>query len=358
MHLVYNEQTGDFEEALYVGPPQITSFNIANGGDTLFKGDIAHLTWNVVDAEQVILDGEDIPDQIFSHDTECDNTGIRTFELVATNSCGETRKQFNLSVIDKPQFNIQCSKPKLRKGKRETCEIKWEIRFAHEVYLLYKDVKEKIASADALRVSPEETAEYVFEALAIDNKTVFTERITIGVFEEAVVEFKADKMYSYPQIPIVLSWDVKNALKVELDDFGEMPHNGTKIVEPTRNTVYRLYVTDEFGIKPYNVEIRLFPLPQIKSLLVPTPKLVHNLSVTVQQPRIITEVKFPQINIKYANMETPFVPSLLELGLNVQLSPPLHSYSVWSSIKNNFNIIKDKVYGRVYGNEPRTTEQR
>jgi len=78
MHLVYNEHTGDFEEVLYVEPPKIMSFHLANGGDTLFKGDIAHLSWNVIDAEKVTLDGEDIPDQIFSHDTDCENTGLKT----------------------------------------------------------------------------------------------------------------------------------------------------------------------------------------------------------------------------------------------------------------------------------------
>lgn len=352
MHLVYNEHTGDFEEVLYVEPPKIMSFHLANGDDTLFKGDIAHLSWNVIDAEKVTLDGEDIPDQIFSHDTNCENTGLRTFELVATNSCGETRKQFNISIIDKPQFEIKCSKPKLRRNKGEICEIKWEIRFAHEVYLLHKDLKEKVASADTLRVSPEETVEYIFEALAIDNKTTFSETVSIGVFDEAEVEFKANKNFSYPQLPIVLSWDVKNALKVELDEFGEMPHTGTKIVEPTRNTVYRLYVTDEFGLTPYNVEIRLFPLPQIKALFVPTPKIENNLSINVQQPRLNAELNFPLINIKFANMEIPFVPSLSELGLDVELSPPLHSTSMWSSIKKEFNLIKDKVYGN-----NRTTKQ-
>ena len=177
------------------------------------------------------------------------------------------------------------------------------------------------------------------------------------MFEEAVVEFKANKNFSYPQLPVVLSWDVKNALKVELDDLGEIPINGTKIVEPTRNTVYRLYVTDEFGITAHDVDIRMFPLPQVKTLLVPTPKLENNLSITVQQPRINAEVKFPQINIKFANMEIPYVPSLSDLGLNVELSPPLHSFSIWSSIKKQYNLIKDKVYGRVYENEPRATEQ-
>jgi len=345
MHLVYNEHTGDFEEVLYVEPPKIMSFHLANGGDTLFKGDIAHLSWNVIDAEKVTLDGEDIPDQIFSHDTDCENTGLKTFELVATNSCGETRKQFNISIIDKPQFDIQCSNPKLRKGKGETCEIKWEVRFAHEVYLLHKDNKEKVASADTLRVSPDETLEYVFEALAIDNKTTFTERITVGVFEEAVVEFNANKTFSYPQLPVVLSWDVKNALKVELDDLGEMPLNGTKIVEPTRNTVYRLYVTDEFGITPYNVDIRLFPLPQIKSLMLPTPNIVSNISVKIKQPRYNVEVQFPKINIGFISTETPIVPSLTDLGINVELSPPLPKFSLKRVVSRMNNYIKDKLYG-------------
>lgn len=344
MHLVYNEHTGDFEEVLYVEPPKILSFHLANGGDTLFKGDIAHLSWNVIDAEKVTLNGEEIPDQIFSHDTDCENTGLRSFELVATNSCGETRKQFNISIIDKPQFDIQCSKAKLRKGRGETCEIKWEIRFAHEVYLLYKDVKEKVASADTLRVSPDETEEYVFEAIAIDNKTTFTERVTIGVFEEAVVDFKANKYFSYPQLPIVLSWDVKSALKVELDDLGEMPHTGTKIVEPTRDTVYRLYVTDEFGITSHNVDIRMFPLPQVKSLLVPTPKLENNLSITVQQPRYNVEVKSPKIDIGWVKVDVPKVRSLTEEGLFRKLSPPLPEvkFSIMSSIINVFNHLIEK----------------
>ena len=193
--------------------------------------------------------------------------------------------------------------------------------------------------------------------MAIDNKTTFTEHLEIGVYDEAEVKFKANKNFSYPQLPIVLSWDVKNALKVELDGIGEMPHTGTKIVEPTRNTIYRLYVTDEFGITAYNVDIRLFPLPQIKSLLVPTPKIENNLSITIQQPHLSAGVEFPQINIKFANMEIPFLPSLTDLGLNIELSPPLHTTNIWSSIMKEYNLIKDIVYGRVYGNKYRTTEQ-
>lgn len=345
MHLVYNEHTGDFEEVLYVEPPKITSFHLANGGDTLFMGDVAHLSWNVIDAEKVTLDGEEIPDQIFSHDTECENTGLRTFELVAINSCGETRKQFNISIIDKPQFDIQCSNSKLKKGKGETCEIKWEIRFAHEVYLLDDSIKEKVSSADSLMVSPSETKDYVFEVLAIDNKTIFTERITIGVFDEAEVEFKANKNFSYPQLPVVLEWNVKNALKVELDNFGEMPHCGTKVVEPTRNTIYRLYVTDEFGITPYDVDIRLFPLPYIKALMLPTPNFVSNMGLCINQPRYNVRVKFPNIKLGFVKVEIPQIPSLIDLGINIELSPPLPQSNLMSSCKKVLDIFNKWYYG-------------
>ena len=52
MYLVYNEQTGDFEEKLYKDPPEL-SFNLTNSRNSVFKGDRVHLTWTVKDAEKV-----------------------------------------------------------------------------------------------------------------------------------------------------------------------------------------------------------------------------------------------------------------------------------------------------------------
>ena len=343
MHLVYNEQTGDFEEVLYIDPPKILSFKMANVGDTLFKNDVAHLIWNVIDAEKVLLDGEEIPDQIFSRDITCEKTGLHAFELVAKNSCGDVRRTLNVSVIDKPQFNIQCSKAKLKRGKGETCEIKWEIRFSHEIYLVSPDGKTKIDSVGSTRIAPEETTELTFEALAIDNTSIFKESVTIEVHDEAIVVFDADKLFSYPRIPIVLSWDVQNSLSVELEGYGEQEPMGSKIVEPTKSTTYRLFVTDAFGRTEYKKEVQMFPLPQIKALLLPTPKINSNLSISITQPRYNVSVKFPTINIGLIRSEIPKVPSFTDMNMNVELSPPLPEFSIRRVFKRVKNTITKRI---------------
>lgn len=338
MYLVYNEQTGDFEEKLYKDPPEL-SFNIINIGNSVFKGDKVHLTWSTKDAEKVILDGVEIPDQIFSQDVLCENTGLRDFVLVASNPCGETRRVISVSVIDKPSFDISCSKPKLRRGKNETCELRWNIRFAHSVTLTTPDGKESVESSGMRILSPSETETLKFDALAIDNSTTFSEEVTIGVYEESIVQFGVDKEYSFPQLPIVLSWKVEHAQSIELEGYGEQSAEGFLIVEPTKTSTYKLIVNDEFGEKAYEKLVQMLPLPFIKSIMAPMPNFVSNMSLAIQQPRYNVDVKIPEINIEWIKAEVPRVPSLTELGLNVELSPPLPKFNLKSSIKKVFNQI-------------------
>lgn len=341
MHLVYNEQTGDFEEKLYIHPPTI-SFKMTNRGNSVFKGDKVHLVWTLEDAEKVTLDGEEINDQIFSQDIQCDNTGLRDFILVASNSCGEAKQILSISVIDKPSFDIHCSRQKLKRGKNETCELRWNIRFAHSVSLISSEGKIEISSSGTKILSPTETEVLKFEALAIDNTTIFTEEIKIGVYDESVVQFKANRTYSYPQLPIVLSWNVSNAQSIELEGFGKQPDTGSLIVEPRTTTTYRLLVKDEFGEKCFEEMIHMLPLPFIKTLMAPMPNFISNMGVTIQQPRYNVNVIFPQVDIGCINMEVPKVQSLTDLGIYVELVPPLPRFSVMSSIKKVFNHIKRK----------------
>lgn len=338
MYLVYNEQTGDFEEKLYKDPPEL-SFSMTNNGSSVFKGDKVHLIWSVKDAEKVTLDGVEIADQIFSQDMLCENTGLRDFVLIASNPCGETRRVLSVSVIDKPSFDITCSKAKLRRGKNETCELRWNIRFAHSVILTTPDGKESVESSGMRILSPSETETLKFDALAIDNSTTFSEEVTIGVYEESIVQFGVDKEYSFPQLPIVLSWKVEHAQSIELEGYGEQSAEGFLIVEPTKTSTYKLIVNDEFGKKAYEKLVQMLPLPFIKSIMAPMPNFVSNMSVAIQQPRYNVDVKIPEINIDWIKAEVPRVPSLTELGLNVELSPPLSKFNLKSSIKKVFNQI-------------------
>lgn len=171
-----------------------------------------------------------------------------------------------------------------------------------------------------------------------DNKKVIIKRININVFDECSIDFKADKYYVFPSIPVKLTWTVKNAKKIWLDDV-EVKSKGTKIVEQSRATTYVLKAEDEFGIKEQKIEIQMLPVPQVKTLLVPTPDITNNLSVTILQPRYNVEVRFPQIGIGFIKAEVPKVPSLTELGINVKLTSPLPKFSLKKAIKNLYNHI-------------------
>ena len=100
-----------------------------------------------------------------------------------------------------------------------------------------------------------------------------------------------------------------------------------------------LSAEDEFGKKEKRINIGMLPIPQVKSLLVPIPNIINNMSITILQPRYHVDVKFPIIDIDWIKAEVPKVPSLTELGLNVELSPPLPKFNLMSSMKKVFNYI-------------------
>ena len=175
-------------------------------------------------------------------------------------------------------------------------------------------------------------------AIKTSNGQVIKKEISINVFDECEIEFTADKYYVFPTIPVKLSWKVKNAKKIWLDD-EEIPSSGTKIIEPKKPKECVLLAEDEFGVKKKWINIEMLPIPQVKSILVPTPSTMSNISLSIQQPRYNVEVKFPQLDIGWVKAEVPKVKSLKDLGLIIELSPPLPKFNLMSSIKKVFNQI-------------------
>ena len=178
--------------------------------------------------------------------------------------------------------------------------------------------------------------------LSVETKTgqVIRKSLSIRVFDECAIEFKADKHYIYPTIPVTLSWKVTNAKSVMLNS-EPVEVFGTKVVKPEKATTYVLSAEDEFGIKEKKIDIQMLPLPQVKSLLVPTPNITSNLSIHIKQPKYQVDVRFPTINIDWIKVETPKVPSLTDLGLKVELALP-KSTGV-SMIKRVYKLIENKI---------------
>ena len=222
--------------------------------------------------------------------------------------------------------------------------LDWLVPFDANVTLSEKESGQKwdVDTKGHKSMTLSEDATFEIEVKISDGK-IFKKEIAIRVFDECEIDFSADKYYIFPTIPVTLSWNVKNAKKVWLDK-EEVEAKGTEVIEPEKAVSVVLSAEDEFGVKEKRIDIGMLPIPQVKALLVPTPNIVSNMSITIKQPRFNVDVKFPTIDIEWIKTEVPRVKSLTELGLFRELVPPLPSagFGLRRAIKRVYNHIIKK----------------
>lgn len=218
-------------------------------------------------------------------------------------------------------------------------ELVWNIPFDAEVLLRKgkdRDFLQRERQGKLTTTLPESTT---FELLIkISDEQVLKREISVEVFDECEIEFFADKYYVFPTIPVKLSWKVKNAKKVWLND-EEIQPLGIRIIEPKKAMIFVLSAEDEFGKKTKKIEVGMLPIPRVKTLLVPIPNIANKISVAIKQPRYNANVSFPKIKIGMIKTEVPKIPSFTDLGLNVELSPPFLQFNIKHLIQNIFNHI-------------------
>lgn len=310
MALRYNERTGMFEEV--PEDPRIHSFTF-DGNPIRYQDEIVTFRWNVQDAVRVLLNGEELSPNSSSHNLQLSSSGLQDFVLRVENGGIHQTQTVQLKVLETPNFNVEQSRDKLRRGKNEQCIIKWNISNAESVRLRYDNKEETVDNVSELTVSPDETKEYTLDAVGIDGNRHFEYIIKIEVFDEAIVEFEVDKNITLPHVPIKLSWNVQNAGEVELVGFGNVDFTGEKIFDIDREHVYTLKVTDAFGINEYKQSIKMYPLPLIRSIMVPTPKINQTLNV---------ETHFEQKNIQVdIHVNTGKIPDIT--GIKTDVFVPL-----------------------------------
>lgn len=292
MALRYNERTGMFDEV--PEDPRINSFTF-DGNPIRYKDESVTFKWEVQDAERIFINDIEVPASSSTYSYPLSDVGLQNIVLRIENGGNHKTENLQIKVLDVPAFNIEQSKDKLRKGKNEECVIKWDIQNIQSAKLI-SDGTEEIVNVGERTVSPDSSTDYKFEAIGLDGERVFSYTVRVDVFEESTVLFEVDKNITLPHVPIKLSWDVKNASEVELSGFGVVDHIGEEIIDCDRERVFTLKVTDLFGTTEYHQRVKMYPLPLIRSILVPTPQIERDLKVETH-----FEQKHLQVNIK-ANM--------------------------------------------------------
>lgn len=331
-----NPDSMDVCEVCETHAPRIAAFSY----DKVLSGKPIIVKWKTefCDNVSIYYKGETI-DVTEEDSYSIENPEEQEICFLLSNSDTTTRTVcLTMDFIERPNIEFNSSKLKLINGKKESAVLTWNVENSSRVVLIIGEERIEIPLAGELEVFPEVTTKYKIEALSLDDKNIFTEELYIGVFDECTIEFIADKYYIYPKIPVILSWKVTNAKSIELNS-ETIESEGSKMVEPDKAIVYILKVEDEFGIKEKQVRIDMLPIPQVKSILVPIPNIVSNMSISIQQPKYNVDVKIPQIDIGWVTMEVPKVKSFTEEGLFKKLSTPLPEvkFNLMSSI---INLIK------------------
>ena len=296
MALRYNERTGMFDEV--PEDPRINSFTF-DGNPIRYKDESVTFKWEVQDAERIFINDIEVPVSSSSYSYPLSDVGLQNFVLRIENGGNHKTENLQIKVLDVPAFNIEQSKDKLRKGKNEECVIKWDIQNIQSVKLISNGTEE-IVNVGERTVSPDSSTDFKFEAIGLDGERIFSYTVRVDVFEESTVLFEVDKNITLPHVPIKLSWNVKNASEVELSGFGVVDHIGEEIIDCDRERVFTLKVTDVFGITEYHQRIKMYPLPLIRSILVPTPQIEKDLKVETH-----FEQKHLQVNIKVNMAKIP-----------------------------------------------------
>ena len=296
MALRYNERTGMFDEV--PEDPRINSFTF-DGNPIRYKDESVTFKWEVQDAERIFINDIEVPASSSTYSYPMSDVGLQNFVLRIENGGNHKTENQQIKVLDVPAFNIEQSKDKLRKGKNEECVIKWDIQNIQSVKLISNGTEE-IVNVGERTVSPDSSTDFKFEAIGLDGERIFSYTVRVDVFEESTVLFEVDKNITLPHVPIKLSWNVKNASEVELSGFGVVDHIGEEIIDCDRERVFTLKVTDVFGITEYHQRIKMYPLPLIRSILVPTPQIEKDLKVETH-----FEQKHLQVNIKVNMAKIP-----------------------------------------------------
>ena len=297
MALRYNERTGMFDEV--PDDPRINSFTF-EGNPIRYNDESVTFHWDVIDSQRIYINDIEVPVNSTSYQYRLSEVGLKDFVLRIENGGNQKTETLQIKVIETPEFNVVQSCNKLRKGKNESCLIKWDIQNARSLKLKFGNTVEEIENFAERSVSPDSSTDYKFEVIGLDGERVFSYTVRVDVFEESTVLFEVDKNITLPHVPIKLSWDVKNASEVDLSGYGIVDYKGEEIIDCDREKVFTLKVTDVFGTTEYHQRIKMYPLPLIRSILVPTPQIERELKVETH-----FEQKHLQVNIKVNMAKIP-----------------------------------------------------
>lgn len=329
----------------YTKEPKIKSFRAPS--DCFVIGQSYILIWEVDDASNIYLNGKKVPATMREYKVHPLNIGNESYELKVENGLKTAVVQLSVNVVENVRIEVGLSLKKLRKRKMQASLLQWDVQNAKKVTLETTDGDSELIPLNGeKKCSPNVSTTYTIKAMALDGITEVSKSVSIGVFAESEVLFKADKTFTFKEVPVTLSWNVKNAKSVSLEN-ETVPLVGKKVVTTDKEKCYVLEVEDEFGTKQVPLTIKTIPLPQIKTVLLPLPKLEKTVQVqhNIPAPKVELNVQMQELSVDMQGVNVNLNPAVIKFAKLNSLHPLSIKIgsSLRSRIKTAIDIIMNKV---------------
>lgn len=126
-----------------------------------------------------------------------------------------------------------------------------------------------------------------------------------------IILFKPNKNICLEGGELTLSWEIENAIKVEIQpEIGIVKPKDSITFKPHYQK-YKIVATGYLEENEAELEIRLFPTPIIETIFVPTPKINEELKLGISIPQ------FPDLNIGIQNLKNSIELNPLQLSMEI-----------------------------------------
>ncbi len=299
--------------------PILHSFRCGNVDGIVFRGIETLISWQEENASKVFINSKEIPSNQCTHKiTFTEDTEIT---LVLKNGLHAIEQKKRIKVIDAPIIQFAIDKKKLKNTSKgiESATLSWSVANASSVKLKCDG---KILSSDSSNsnfvITPQVDSKYELIVIGLDNQTIFTSEQSVVIREPAEISFESDKLFTLPDVPITISWDVKRAKNIRLNSIS-VDKKGQAVFSPDKDEHYVLTYEDDFGISSADLTIKMLPLPFIRSVLVDTPNISNAVNIQYTVPQFQSSLNLPTLESAFVSLYIPYIPDFMESGLNVTL---------------------------------------
>jgi hypothetical protein len=289
--------------------PEVILWNVNK--TEIFDNEEIILSWEVLYAKKVSISGiGEVPSKgtysISPHQNTVYTINIQDYK----NNIYKTEQLIEIKVTPFPIVQFQSNKIRLEIN--DSITFNWQTQYTTKIEIISNNRRIDVTDKTDYTTHPESSATYKLIATALDNKTTIEKEINIEVFPKPEIKyFKANPEKASSSMPVILSWKVENANKVEINNgIGEVSAEGQKEDVYREDTLYKITAIGELSTASQNVIVRIFPTPVIESLQVPMPDFESRINLSqikISSPKIDVSINIQELNLNLPNfnLDTP-----------------------------------------------------